>query len=253
MQRIFPLLIGGVGLLSGVLVNFIIFWFYERRQILDPEIITEVRDEGWVRYFSRPWTYQSLGLGHIIRVWVVQILFIFIALWLGFSPPERVQFVWGFPLLIYFAVVFVMDLEYKVILHPISYTGALIGIIIGWLLHGLLDTILGGIAGFGMMFGMYAFGNFLMPLIAKWRGNDLDEEALGFGDVNLSGIIGLLLGWPGIIAGLILGILAGGFVSLLLLGIMVLRRKVHAFVAIPYGPFLIFGAVFLLFFGNLLR
>jgi len=34
---------------------------------------------------------------------------------------------------------------------------------------------------------------------------ETDEVALGFGDVNLAGIMGLLLGWPGITAGLVIG------------------------------------------------
>jgi leader peptidase (prepilin peptidase)/N-methyltransferase len=84
--------------------------------------------------------------------------------------------------------------------------------------------------------------------LGKLRGEQIDEDALGFGDVNLSGVLGLLLGWPGITAGLFFAILFGGAVSLLVLLYMLVRRKYHAFQAIPYGPFLVAAAVVVLFF-----
>ena len=72
--------------------------------------------------------------------------------------------------------------------------------------------------------------------------------ALGFGDVNLAGVLGLLLGWPGIVLGLLLAILIGGVVSLVYLVVMAVLRRYHTFMAIPYGPFLIISAILLLYF-----
>jgi len=74
-----------------------------------------------------------------------------------------------------------------------------------------------------------------------------DEVALGFGDVNLSGILGMLLGWPAIVVGLFFGILAGGVVSLVIILWMLISKKYRAFTAIPYAPFLILGAIFLIY------
>ena len=81
------------------------------------------------------------------------------------------------------------------------------------------------------------------------RNKETDEEALGFGDVALSGVLGLFLGWPGIIAGLVLAILLGGAGSLIVLIYSLVRRRYHAFMVIPYGPFLIIAAVVLIFRG----
>jgi leader peptidase (prepilin peptidase)/N-methyltransferase len=74
-----------------------------------------------------------------------------------------------------------------------------------------------------------------------------DEVALGFGDVNFAGILGLLLGWPGISAGLLFTVLAGGLISLLIILGMLITKKYKAFTAIPYAPFLILSAFYLLY------
>jgi len=92
-----------------------------------------------------------------------------------------------------------------------------LGLGLGVWQHGLLDTLLGGAAGFGTMFALYLLGDSFARWIARRRGEALDEVALGFGDVNLLGVIGLILGWPGIVAGLVLGILIAGLVSFLYL------------------------------------
>ena len=84
------------------------------------------------------------------------------------------------------------------------------------------------------------------------RGQPVEEDALGYRDVNLSGVLGLMLGWPGILAGLTIAILLGGTVSLLYLLVTMATRRYHAFTAIPYGPFLIAAAIALLFFRGYL-
>jgi leader peptidase (prepilin peptidase)/N-methyltransferase len=152
---------------------------------------------------------------------------------------------------LYFAVVTVIDLEHRLILHPVSWTGAVLGLGLGIWQHGLLDTLLGGAAGFGTMFALYLLGDRFARWIARRRGKALDEVALGFGDVNLLGVIGLILGWPGIVAGLVLGILIGGLVSFLYIVGMALVRRYQAFTAIPYGPFLVASALLLLFFKDI--
>jgi leader peptidase (prepilin peptidase)/N-methyltransferase len=74
-----------------------------------------------------------------------------------------------------------------------------------------------------------------------------EGEALGFGDVTLSGVIGLLLGWPGVIAGLIVAVFLAGAVGLLAMLPMLFRRQYDPNLALPYGPFLALGAFYLLY------
>jgi leader peptidase (prepilin peptidase)/N-methyltransferase len=67
-------------------------------------------------------------------------------------------------------------------------------------------------------------------------------NGLGFGDVKLLGLLGLVLGWAGwgvLLAGVFLGLLTGAVVSLLL----VVTRRAGWRTALPFGPPLLIGAV----------
>jgi len=97
------------------------------------------------------------------------------------------------------------------------------------------------------MLALYYLGALFARWMARRRGNDFNDEALGFGDVNLSGIIGLMLGWPGILAGLFTAIILGGLVSFAILIVMISTHKYQAFTTIPYAPFLVIGTLLLLY------
>lgn len=70
----------------------------------------------------------------------------------------------------------------------------------------------------------------------------ISPAGLGFGDVKLLGLLGLLLGWVGwgtLLTGVFLGLLTGTLVSLALL----VGRRVGWRSAVPFGPPLLIGAV----------
>ena len=70
----------------------------------------------------------------------------------------------------------------------------------------------------------------------------VSPEGLGFGDVKLLGLLGLLLGWAGwgvLLAGVFLGLLTGAVLSLVLLA----TRRAGWRTAVPFGPPLLAGAV----------
>jgi leader peptidase (prepilin peptidase)/N-methyltransferase len=93
-------------------------------------------------------------------------------------------------------------------------------------------------------------GVLIIKLINRRRGQSVNDVALGFGDVNLSGVLGLMLGWPLILVGLVVAVLIGGLVSLIYIIVMLITRKYQAFAALPYGPFLVIGAVALIYFSD---
>jgi leader peptidase (prepilin peptidase)/N-methyltransferase len=67
-------------------------------------------------------------------------------------------------------------------------------------------------------------------------------SGLGFGDVKLLGLLGLLLGWAGwgvLLTGVFLGLVAGALVSAVLL----VTRRAGWRTAIPFGPPLLLGGV----------
>ncbi|MCW2751891.1 MAG: peptidase domain protein [Aeromicrobium sp.] len=74
-------------------------------------------------------------------------------------------------------------------------------------------------------------------------------SGMGMGDVKLSGTIGLFLGWIGygaLIVGAFLGFLLGGLWGIALMVLKVANRKT----AVPYGPFMLVGAVIAIFVGQ---
>jgi leader peptidase (prepilin peptidase) / N-methyltransferase len=181
------------------------------------------------------------------RAWVLQIAFplVLAALWL--FPPGRLGFWVGSGLLAYFMLVAVIDLEHRLILYPVSWFGAVIGLAIGLGRNPALETAAGGAAGFGIMLGFYYLGILFNKIVSRLRNQEIDEVALGFGDVSLGGIIGLMLGWPEIIGSLLAAILLGGLVSGLIMLTMALLRRYKAMTAIPYAPFLLIGAIIFLY------
>jgi prepilin signal peptidase PulO-like enzyme (type II secretory pathway) len=176
------------------------------------------------------------------------------------TTPPKLGFALGSLLLTYFAVVFVIDLEHRLILQVTSIFGALLALGLGWLSRGLVSTLIGGLAGFGIMYVFY----FLGVLFSKFRARKMreagqetdDEEAFGSGDVILGGILGLLLGWPLIWFSLLLGILVAGLFGVVLIIIMLVRQKYKEqalMMFMPYGPFLIASAFFIIFAPQLVR
>lgn len=189
---------------------------------------------------------------HRWRIPLVYLVMLGMSFWLWTSQAQLLDYLVGIVLTLYFGVVVVIDMEHRLILHPVSLVGAVLGLAFGIWQHGWSSTLLGGIAGFCMMLALFYFGGLFARVVARIRGEALDEVALGFGDVNLAGVLGLLLGWPGIIGGLVLAILFGGIVSLFYIVIAFILRRYQPFAAIPYGPFLIASAIFLLFFRDVL-
>jgi leader peptidase (prepilin peptidase)/N-methyltransferase len=77
-----------------------------------------------------------------------------------------------------------------------------------------------------------------------WR---IYPKGMGFGDVRLSGVLGLALGylgWPELLVGVYAGFLIGGVGGLLLAGLKKVHRKHY-----PFGPFMLVGAVVGVAFG----
>ncbi|MGH9033479.1 MAG: prepilin peptidase, partial [Acidimicrobiia bacterium] len=65
---------------------------------------------------------------------------------------------------------------------------------------------------------------------------------MGLGDVKLAGVLGLMLGWLGwgvVVVGAFLGFLLGGLAGV----VLVLAGRAGRRSAIPFGPFMLLGAL----------
>lgn len=95
----------------------------------------------------------------------------------------------------------------------------------------LIGVILAGINN--LWVGVVAGGLFLLLfLLTKQRG-------IGFGDVKLALLMGLVLGWPKIIVAFWIAFIIGGIWAVILLALR--RTKLSATMAL--GPFLIIGVL----------
>lgn len=219
-----------VSLLAGLVVNYLADVLPATRRLSRPP--------WW------PLTAQSVGgYLHSARHFVVHIILLLAVLYIFENPPADFSvylFTW---VLVYFALVVVIDIEHRVVMHPVSIAGALGMGAIGLLRHGLVPTLLGGLAGFALMLALYVAGDWLGRLLARLRKQPWEETALGFGDVNLAGVIGLLIGWPGVLPALFTGILIAGVYSLGLVLVSLLRGRYALFASIPYAPFMCLGAM----------
>lgn len=246
-----------LGWFAGYFVNYASDILPITRKFSQPVCTHCQNPFSWADYL-RLHTCHNCGKGRSLRTWLVQILAIaaFVYFWL--FPSKWLGFWLGAIVLIYFAIITVIDLEHRLILHPTSLAGAVLGLFVGTfiyntkysLISSVGQSLLGGVIGFGVMFLLYQVG----ALVARYRARRLQtddgEEALGGGDVYLLGVLGLMVGWRNIPVVLIWGVLLGGLVSILLIVAFLVRRRYSSealMTFIPYGPYFIVGAFFMLF------
>ena len=247
---VIPLIVGWIG---GWMVNYLADVLPATRRFSQPACQHCDAATTWQDYLLLR-ACRSCGKRRKPRVWIVQVFLAAVSIYIWMSPPARLGYALGLLILLYFTMDFVIDLEHRLILHPTSIFGALLGLGAGALRQGLFSTLTGGLAGFAIMFLFYLLGAVFARLRARrMRKAGLaadDEEALGAGDVILAAILGLFLGWPMIWFGLLLGILLGGAISILLvLGLFVTGQyKQKAWmVFIPYGPYFLLSAFMLIY------
>ena len=239
------------GWLFGAVVNYLADVLPLRRRLTKPFCIQCDTPQNWINYIIWPRQCPICNHRRSNRVWIVEVFYIAASMLISQFPPNKLGYWLGMILLAYFGVVVLIDLEYRLIMHPVSIFGGVLGLMIGILQVGWLRALVGGVVGFGVMWLLYLLGVLIIKIVNRRRGQSVNDVALGFGDVNLSGVLGLMLGWPVILIGLVVAVLIGGLVSLIYIIIKLISRKYQAFMALPYGPFLVLGAVILIYFRDL--
>lgn len=128
------------------------------------------------------------------------------------------------------AFIFAVDLEHRLIYDLSIYPLALVLLASAAIVdrRALVSMALAAAIAGGLFLLLYLVG------FVVYR-----QEALGFGDVKLAALIGLLVGWQGIIIALGGAALSGGVVSLLLLGLGAVTSRTF----IPFGVYLVAGTV----------
>ncbi|HWL36490.1 MAG TPA: prepilin peptidase [Frankiaceae bacterium] len=156
----------------------------------------------------------------------------------------RIGYDWALPAFLYLGAISValalIDLDTKRLPNVITLPSYVVGIVLlggAALLSGEYDPLVRAVIGMAALYGIY----FLLVLAYP--------AGMGFGDVKLAGVLGLYLGWlgwPEWFTGWMLGFLLGGIWGV---GVLLLRRGSRK-TQIPYGPFMIAGALVAIFVGR---
>jgi leader peptidase (prepilin peptidase)/N-methyltransferase len=92
------------------------------------------------------------------------------------------------------------------------------------------NSLLGSITGFGLLY--------CIAVISK--------GGMGGGDIKLFAVLGIGLGWKGILIAFFFAAFLGSVIG----GLLLLAGKVKRKQKIPFGPFIAVGALFSLYFGE---
>jgi|APSaa5957512622_1039677.scaffolds.fasta_scaffold35356_2 leader peptidase (prepilin peptidase) / N-methyltransferase len=162
-------------------------------------------------------------------------VFLFTTCWLIFGPTYlflKYSFFLSIMLLIFFT-----DLETKKIPDSLNYILICTGLFLAFYEHSIIDSILGLIIG---SFIFLSIG-FLAKLYYK-------KDALGGGDVKLSGAIGAYWGLSIMLFSIYFSFLIGGLVSIFLI---ILKKKTNQDY-IAFGPFMVLGSILALLISDYL-
>ena len=177
----------------------------------------------------------------------------------GYAVLQQFEYLVGqlpyLELFYYFALIsaliaiFFTDLRYGIIPFKIVVF-ALVVTIVWYVLLAVLPVIsyqqTNGLAPGIANIALSAIGAgcffFLLFAVTKGRG-------MGFGDVVYAFLMGFTLGFPRVILGLYIAFVSGAIISLILVS---LRKKKMKGGTIPFGPFLVFGTIVSLLWGEAL-
>ncbi len=174
---------------------------------------------------------------------LTMILFVLSFAFLGFTPQAVLACLlisWLIPLAL-------IDLDSFLLLEELTRSGLILGIVMRLLVPWLsgegswvasAESLLGGIVG--AVIGIWTLE--LIGIVAQFV---LRKEAMGLGDGKLLAMIGMWLGWQGMVITLLAGTLVGLVGSLIGLAL----QKVQMGRAIPFGPYLSIGGVIAVWMG----
>jgi leader peptidase (prepilin peptidase)/N-methyltransferase len=129
------------------------------------------------------------------------------------------------------------DLTHRIIPNVVTVPGIILGLVGAStvLPVGPVNALLGVLVGGGILWALawaspYLFG----------------KEGMGGGDIKLLAMIGAFLGWKPALLTIMIGSVAGSVIGIGLIGFRFMKRDEY----IPFGPFLVLGALVSMFFAQ---
>lgn len=238
MTALFVLL----GLLVGGLVNCLGSDLPARRRLSRPRCRYCGQERPWWQWLSLPaclaWRsgcpHCGAQIGPRHPLIEIGLAVAYGYLWITLGPSIRLALYLLYAAI--FALILITDVERRLILNSVTTPAICLALSASFFTPGMTwqNALAGGAIGFAFFYVTALLGNAVFG-----------SGALGGGDVKLAAFVGLITGFPLIVEALVLTILIGAAVSLVLLVTRVRSLRDH----IPYGPFLIVGAVITLLWG----
>ena len=132
-----------------------------------------------------------------------------------------------------------IDLKEQIIPDVISLPFIALGFLLSFFLKTIspIDSLLGILSGGGTLLLIAVAGSYLFK-----------REAMGGGDIKLAAMVGAFLGWQLTLLSLFLGFFFGAITGVIIL--IKNKRKNEQGDSVPFGPFIAFGTLIALFFGQ---
>lgn len=149
----------------------------------------------------------------------------------------------------------VIDLEHRRIPFAVTLPMGALALVDAALIPGsepgLPSAAIGALTGFALFYVAYLGGVMFARMLSRNRGKPIEGSALGFGDVVLMAVIGLIVGFPSILQAITLSVFVGaaGAIAFVLVRFMQ-TGSYQPFDKIPYGPFIAGSAIIVLLIGN---
>ena len=253
MTILLTICLGLFGLAVGSFLNLCIDRLPQKKSIVKPGSHCDncgksLKAADLVPVFSYIWLRgrcRYCGAHIPLRLPVVELatafIFAFLA-WHYLHLGQRLELGFAVIYAAIFIAIFVIDLEQGLVLNVLVFPAMAPALVFSFFWDGFeelwprvgpgftLSALLGGAVGFGLM---------LLPYL-------ISRGGMGAGDVKLAGLIGMVVGFPQVLAALLVGIIIGGLVAVFLLVARLRGRKE----AIPFGPFLAVGAMVALVWGT---
>ncbi|MGA9049431.1 MAG: prepilin peptidase [Dehalococcoidia bacterium] len=180
------------------------------------------------------------GAGIPLRSMLVELTtgLLFVLAWAVLGPHWQLLVVVTYMSIL--IILSITDLESGFFPGAILYSAVILALAITLVktFTGLTPDIISAVIGFAVGFGFF----FLIWCIARL----FKKEIIGFGDVVLGGLIGIMTGFPLVIAAIYLAVLGGGLTAIVLV-IFKIRKLTEP---ISFGLFLAMGATVTLLWGG---
>lgn len=134
-----------------------------------------------------------------------------------------------------FLLVFVTDWEHRLIFNVVILPAIAFAALaspfsnLGW-----QRSLLGGVCAFVIVFAIYIFSG----VFARVRRIEIAGGAFGQGDITLATFVGIVTGFPAVLAAIVYAILLGGVGAISVLAYeLLVHRRCALTATIPYAPF----------------